>query len=83
MDEQARINKDIVTKFKVINKILEDIDGRVMEVESSNHQMLNTMKILEAQLGRLVGCLIVIEEKWRRLHRRHAISITYLPTSMR
>jgi hypothetical protein len=27
MDEQAKINKDIVTKFKAIDKVLEDIDN--------------------------------------------------------
>jgi hypothetical protein len=37
MDEQAKINKDIVTKFKAINKVLENIDSKVTEVESSNH----------------------------------------------
>jgi hypothetical protein len=27
MDEQAKINKDTVTKFKTINKVLENIDS--------------------------------------------------------
>jgi hypothetical protein len=37
MDEQAKINKDTVTKFKVIDKVLENIDSKVAEVRSSNH----------------------------------------------
>jgi hypothetical protein len=32
MDEQDKINKDIITKFKAMEKIL---DGRVTEVENS------------------------------------------------
>jgi hypothetical protein len=31
MDEQAKINKDTVTKFKAIDKVLENIDNKVME----------------------------------------------------
>jgi hypothetical protein len=57
MDEQAKINKDIVTKFKAIDKVLENIDSKVTEVGSSNHQVLNTMKMLETQVGQLTGCL--------------------------
>jgi hypothetical protein len=38
MDEQAKINKDTVTKFKAINKVLENIDSKVTEVGSSYHQ---------------------------------------------
>jgi hypothetical protein len=49
MDEQAKINKDTVTKFKAIDKVLENIDSKVTEVGSSNHQVLNMMKMLETQ----------------------------------
>jgi hypothetical protein len=55
VDEQAKINKDIITKFKAMGKILENIDGKVMEVRSSIHQVLNMMKILETQVEQLVG----------------------------
>jgi hypothetical protein len=51
MDEEAKINKDTVTKFKAIDKVLENIDSKVMEVRSSNHQVLNMMKMLETQVG--------------------------------
>jgi ribosomal protein L32 len=51
MDEQARINKGTVTKFKVIDKVLENIDSKVTEVESSNHQVLNMMKMHETRVG--------------------------------
>jgi predicted nuclease with TOPRIM domain len=53
MDEQAKINKDTVTKFKAIDKVLENIDSKVTEVRSSNHQVLNMMKMLETQVGQL------------------------------
>jgi hypothetical protein len=63
MDEQAKINKDTVTKFKAIDKVLENIDSKVMEVGSSNHQVLNMMKMLETKVGQLVGCLSANEGK--------------------
>jgi hypothetical protein len=34
MDEQAKINKDTVTKLKSIDKVLENIDIKVIEVGS-------------------------------------------------
>jgi hypothetical protein len=57
MDEQAKIYKDTVTKFKAIDKVLENIDSKVKEVGSSNHQVLDMMKILETQVGELAGRL--------------------------
>jgi hypothetical protein len=63
MDEQAKINKDTVTKFKAIDKVLENIDSKVTEVGSSNHQVLNMMKMLKTQVGQLVGCLTTNEGK--------------------
>jgi hypothetical protein len=63
MDEQAKINKDIITKFKAIDKLLENIDSKVTEVGSSNHQMLNMMKMLETQVGQLAGRLTTNEGK--------------------
>jgi hypothetical protein len=63
MDEQSNINKDIVTKFKAIDMVLENIDSKVTEVGSSNHQVLNMMKMLETQVGQLVGRLSTNEGK--------------------
>jgi hypothetical protein len=63
MDEQDKINKDTITKFKGIDKVLENIDSKVMEVGSSNHQVLNMMKMLETQVGQLVGRLSANEGK--------------------
>jgi hypothetical protein len=63
MDEQAKINKDTVAKFKAIDKVLENIDSKVTEVGSSNHQVLNMMKMLETQVGQLAGCLSTNEGK--------------------
>jgi hypothetical protein len=66
MDEQAKINKDTVTKFKAIEKVLENIDSKVMEVGSSNHQVLNMMKMLKTQVGQLVKRLSTNEGKLLR-----------------
>jgi hypothetical protein len=63
MDEQAKINKDTITKFKAIDKVLENIDSKVTEVGSSNHQVLNMMKMLETQVGQLAGYLTTNEGK--------------------
>jgi hypothetical protein len=63
MDEQAKINKDTVTKFKAIDKVLENIDSKVTKVRSSNHQVLNMMKMLETQVGQLAGHLTNNEGK--------------------
>jgi hypothetical protein len=63
MDEQAKIKKDSVTKFKAIDKVLENIDSKVSEVGSSNHQVLNMMKMLKTQVGQLAGRLSANEGK--------------------
>jgi hypothetical protein len=42
IDEQAKINKDAITKFKAMDTILENIDGKLTEVGSSIHQVLET-----------------------------------------
>jgi hypothetical protein len=63
MNEQAKINKDTVTKFKAIYKVLDNTDSKVTEVGSSNHQVLNMMKMLEMQVGQLAGCLSANEGK--------------------
>jgi hypothetical protein len=63
MDEQAKINKDTVTKFKAIDKVLENFDSKVMKVGSSNHQVLNMMKMLETQMGQLAGRITTNEGK--------------------
>jgi hypothetical protein len=63
MDQQTKINKDTITKFKAIDKVLENIDSKVTEVGSSNHQVFNMMKMLETQVGQLVGHLTTNEGK--------------------
>jgi hypothetical protein len=63
MDEQAKINKDTITKFKAIDKVLENIDSKVTEVRSSNHQVLNMIKMLEMQVGPLARRLFANEGK--------------------
>jgi len=63
MEEQSKINKDTVTKFKAMDKILENLDGKVTEVGSSNLQVLNMMKMLEIQVAQLAGRLSSNEGK--------------------
>jgi hypothetical protein len=65
MDEQAKINKNTVSKFNTIDKVLENIDSKVTEVRSSNHQVLNMTKMLETQVGQLAGSLTNDEGKLR------------------
>jgi hypothetical protein len=55
MDEQAKINKDFVTKFEAMEEILENLDGKVTEVESSIREVFIMMKMLETQVRQLVG----------------------------
>jgi hypothetical protein len=55
MDEQAKINKDVFTKFEAMEKILENLDGKVMEVGSSIREVFIMMKMLETQVGQLAG----------------------------
>jgi hypothetical protein len=55
MDEQAKINKDTITKFEAMEKILENLDGKVTGVRSSLHEVFITMKMLEMQVGQLAG----------------------------
>jgi hypothetical protein len=63
MDDQAKINKDTVIKFKAIYKVLENIYVKVTNVRTSNHQVLNMMKMLETQVGQLARCLIAKQRK--------------------
>jgi hypothetical protein len=52
MDEQAKINKGVITKFEAMEKIL---DGRVTEVGNSIREVFIVMKVLEMQVGQLAG----------------------------
>jgi hypothetical protein len=56
MDEQAKINKDVVTKYEAMDKVLENLDEKVTEVGSTIHKVFIMMKMLETQVGQLVGC---------------------------
>jgi hypothetical protein len=55
MDEKDKINKDIITKFEAMEKILNNLDGKVTEVGSSIHEVFIVMKMLEMQVEQLVG----------------------------
>jgi hypothetical protein len=49
------LNKDTVTKFEAMEKVLEDLDGKVTEVRSSICEVFIMMKMLETQVGQLAG----------------------------
>jgi hypothetical protein len=53
MDEQAKINKDVVIKFEAMEKIVENLDAKVTEVRSSMREVFIMMKMLETQVGQL------------------------------
>jgi hypothetical protein len=55
MDEQAKINNDVATKFEDMEKILESLDCKVTEVGKSIREVFIMMKMLETQVGQLVG----------------------------
>jgi hypothetical protein len=55
MNEQAKINKDVVTKFDTMEKILENLDSKVVEVGSSIREVFIVIKMLETQVRQLVG----------------------------
>jgi hypothetical protein len=55
MDEQPKINKDAITKFEAMEEVLENLDGEVTEVENSIREVFIMMKMLETQVGQLVG----------------------------
>jgi hypothetical protein len=69
MDDQAKINKNTIIKFKAIYKVLENIYVKVTNVRNSNHQVLNMMKMLETQVGQLAGCLIAKQGKLSGQHQ--------------
>jgi hypothetical protein len=41
MDELAKINKDAVTKFEAMEKMLKNLDGKATEVGSSIHEVFD------------------------------------------
>jgi hypothetical protein len=49
-----KINKDAITKFEAMEKILKNLDGKVTEVGSSIHEVFIVMKMLEMHVGQLV-----------------------------
>jgi energy-converting hydrogenase Eha subunit F len=58
--------KDVVTKFKAMEKILKNLDGKVTEVGSSIHEVFIMMKMLETQVGQLVGRPMGNKEEYPR-----------------
>jgi archaellum component FlaC len=55
MEEQDKINKDAITKFEAMERILENLDGKVTEVGNSIREVCIVMNMLETQVGQLVG----------------------------
>jgi hypothetical protein len=65
MDEQAKINKDTITKFEAMEKVLENLDGKVTEVGNSIREVFIMMKVLETQVGQLAGQRMGDKEEFR------------------
>jgi hypothetical protein len=70
MDEQAKINKDAVTMFEAMEKILKNLDGKVTEVGSSIREVFIVMKMLEMQVGQLAGQPMGDKEEYLRQSQR-------------
>jgi hypothetical protein len=54
-EEHDHVQEDFVTKFKAMEKILKNLDGKVTKVRSSIREEFIVMKMLETQVGQLVG----------------------------
>jgi hypothetical protein len=54
-EEHDHVQEDAVTKFKAMEKILKNLDGKVTKVGSSIREEFIVMKMLETQVGQLVG----------------------------
>jgi hypothetical protein len=61
----SKINEDAVTKFEAMEKVLENLDGKVTEVGNSIHEVF-IMKMLETQVGQLVGRPMGSKEEFPR-----------------
>jgi hypothetical protein len=66
MDEQAKINEDAITKFEAMEKILENLDGKVTEVGSSIREVFIVIKMRERQVGQLAGHPMGNKEEFSR-----------------
>jgi hypothetical protein len=66
MDEEAKINEDVINKFEVVEKILENLDRKVTEDGSSIREVFIMMKMLETQVGQLVGRPMGNKEEFSR-----------------
>jgi hypothetical protein len=62
----SKINKDVVTKFEAMEKILKNLDGKVTEVGSSICEVFIMMKMLEMQVGQLAGQPMGDKEEFSR-----------------
>jgi hypothetical protein len=70
-------DKDVVTKFEAMEKILKNLDGKLTEVGSSICEVFIVMNMLETQVGQnLLGARWVTKKnfrdnskvpRWRRL----------------
>jgi hypothetical protein len=65
MDEQAKINKDAVTKFEATEKVLENLDGKVTEVGSSIHEVFIVMKCERCKWDNLSGSRWITKKNFR------------------
>jgi hypothetical protein len=65
-EEHDHVQEDAVTKFKAMEKILKNLDGKVTKVGSSIREVFIVMKMLETQVGQLVGRPMGNKEEYPR-----------------
>jgi hypothetical protein len=65
-EEHNHVQEDVVTKFKAMEKILKNLDGKVTKVGSSIHEEFIVMKMLETQVGQLAGRPMGNKEEYPR-----------------
>jgi hypothetical protein len=65
-EEHDHVQEDAVTKFMAMEKILKNLDGKVTEVGSSTREEFIVMKMLETQVGQLVGRPMGNKEEYPR-----------------
>jgi hypothetical protein len=60
------MSKDVVTKFKAMEKILKNLYGKVTEFGCSINEVFIVMKMLETQVGQLAGRPMGNKEEFSR-----------------
>ncbi|XP_062184534.1 uncharacterized protein LOC133888344 [Phragmites australis] len=63
IEEQGKVNKAAVMKFKQVDQALEDIDEKINELGATMQQVLNANKMLETQVSQLASLVSKNDDK--------------------